>query len=171
MMNFLRTNKYVAGLWVIIRLYLGFRWLTSGWGKIVGGEFDAGGYLQGAIAQTTGENPAVQGWWATFLETVAIPNAGLFSVFVMWGEVLVGLGLILGIFTNLAALMGVVMNFSFLLSGTFSTNPQMAILGIFIAIAGANAGRYGLDRWVMPYLKETWNQRVRKGKQPETNAA
>ncbi|MFD1064619.1 DoxX family protein [Oceanobacillus locisalsi] len=166
MMNFLRTNKYIAGLWVVIRLYLGFRWLTSGWGKIAGGEFDAGGYLQGALG-----NPDVQGWWASFLETVAIPNAGIFSVVVMWGEVLVGLGLILGIFTNLAALMGVVMNFSFLLSGTFSTNPQMAILGIFIAIAGANAGRYGLDRWVIPYLKGTWNQRVKKEKQSESYVA
>ncbi|GEN89850.1 DoxX family protein [Oceanobacillus sojae] len=166
MMNFLRTNKYIAGLWVVIRLYLGYTWLTSGWGKIAGGEFDAGGYLQGALG-----NPDVPGWWATFLENVAIPGSGLFSIAVMWGEVFIGLGLILGIFTNLAALMGVVMNFSFLLSGTLSTNPQMAILGIFIAIAGANAGRYGLDRWVMPYLKETWKQRVRKEKPKESMIA
>lgn len=107
----------------------------------------------------------------TFLENVAIPGSGLFSIAVMWGEVFIGLGLILGIFTNLAALMGVVMNFSFLLSGTLSTNPQMAILGIFIAIAGANAGRYGLDSWVMPYLKETWKQRVRKEKPKESMVA
>lgn len=171
MMNFLRTNKYVSGLWVIIRLYLGVRWLTSGWGKVVGGEFDAGGYLQAAVAQASGENPAVQGWWATFLEAVAIPNAGLFSFMVMWGEVLVGLGLLLGIFTNFAALMGLTMNFSFLLSGTLSTNPQMAILTIFIVIAGANAGRYGLDRWVLPYLKEVWNQRVKKTEPKESHAA
>jgi thiosulfate dehydrogenase (quinone) large subunit len=82
-----------------------------------------------------------------------LPNAGLFSFLVMWGEILVGIALILGVFTNFAALMGIVMNFAFLFSGTVSTNAQMVLLTVFVLIAGANAGRYGLDRWVMPYLR------------------
>lgn len=152
-MDFIRNNKVIAGVWAFIRVYLGFTWLTAGLGKVTSG-FDASGFLQGAIASGAGENPAISGWWATFLETVALPNAELFSFIVMWGEILVGIALILGIFTNFAALMGITMNFSFLFSGTVSTNPQMVILTTFILVAGYNAGRYGLDRWVLPYLQE-----------------
>ncbi|MUK88715.1 DoxX family membrane protein [Ornithinibacillus sp. L9] len=152
-MNFIRNNKIFAGVLAIIRVYIGYSWLTSGWGKVTGGGFDASGFLHGAVASAGGEHPAVQGWWAAFLESVAIPNAGLFSFLVMWGEVLVGVALILGIFTNFAALMGITMNFAFLFSGTVSTNAQMVLLTVFLIVAGFNAGRYGLDRWIIPFLK------------------
>jgi len=151
--NFIRNNKVFAGVLALIRIYIGYEWLTAGISKI-GNDFDAGGFIQGAIASASGENPVVQGWWATFLEAVALPNAGLFSFLVAWGEVLVGIALILGIFTNFAALMGITMNFAFLFSGTVSTNAQMVVLTIFLLVAGFNAGRYGLDRWVIPFLKD-----------------
>lgn len=151
-MDFIRNNKIMAGVLAFIRIYIGYAWLTAGIGK-VGGEFDASGFIQGAIASAGGEHPAVQGWWAAFLETVALPNAGLFSFLVAWGEVLVGIALILGIFTNFSALMGITMNFAFLFSGTVSTNAQMVLLTTFLLVAGFNAGRYGLDRWVIPFLK------------------
>jgi thiosulfate dehydrogenase [quinone] large subunit len=128
--------------------------LTSGYGKIASGQFDASGYIQGAVAAAGGENPTVQAWWGSFLETVALPNAELFSFLVMWGELLVGLALILGIFTNFSAIMGITMNFAFLFSGTVSTNALMVLFTIFIIAAGANAGKYGLDRWVIPFFKE-----------------
>ncbi|RLL42794.1 DoxX family protein [Oceanobacillus piezotolerans] len=153
-MEFIRTNKLVAAVLAVLRVYLGYTWLMGGIGKLQSGAFDASGFIQGAIANAGGEAPTVQGWWATFLETVALPNAGLFSTLVMWGEILVGIALILGIFTNFAALMGIAMNFSFLFSGTISVNGQMILMTIFVIIAGYNAGRYGLDRWVIPFLKE-----------------
>lgn len=151
--NFLRNNKVVAGVLAIIRIYLGYTWLTSGWAKVMG-SFDASGFIEGAIAQSTGENPTVQAWWGVFLEKVALPFGGLFSFLVAWGEVLVGIALILGIFTNFAALMGITMNFAFLFSGTVSTNAQMVVLTIFVLVAGFNAGRYGLDKWVIPYVRK-----------------
>ena len=146
--NFLRTNKIAAGVLAFIRIYLGYQWLTAGWGKAMG-QFDAAGFIQGAI-----ENPGVQSWWATFLEHVALPFSGVFSFLVAWGEVLVGLALILGVFTNFAALMGAIMNFAFLFSGTVSTNAQMVLLTFFLLVAGYNAGRFGLDRWVIPFMRK-----------------
>ncbi len=73
---------------------------------------------------------------------------------VAWGEVLVGLGLILGVFTSAAAFFGVMMNFSFMFAGTVSTNPWMILISMFILAAGANAGRFGGDRFVLPYVKQ-----------------
>lgn len=151
--EFIRNNKGLAWLLTVLRVYLGYTWLTAGWGKAIGG-FDASGFIQGAIAGAGGDNPTVQGWWAAFLEAVALPNAEMFSFVVAWGEVLVGIALILGIFTNFAALMGITMNFAFLFSGTVSTNAQMVLLTIFLLVAGYNAGRYGLDRWILPFIRE-----------------
>ncbi|MFK9090736.1 DoxX family protein [Bacillus salipaludis] len=153
MLNLLRKNNIVAGILAIIRIYIGYEFLHAGIGKITSGGFDASGFLKGAIASSAGEHPAVQGWWAAFLENIALPNADLFSFLVQWGEVLVGIALILGLLTNFATLMGMVMNFSFLFSGTVSTNGQMILLAFFVLVAGANAGKFGVDRYAMPYVR------------------
>jgi thiosulfate dehydrogenase [quinone] large subunit len=163
-MNLLRKNRIAAVLLAILRVYIGYRWLTAGYSKIMGGSFEAGGFIQAAS-----ENAAVPGWWSGFLQTVALPNQEIFSFLVMWGEFLVGMALILGIFTNFAALMGITMNLSFLFSGAGMIDAQMAILTVFIAVAGSNAGRYGLDKWVIPFLKtKTFNKKL--SPQHEENA-
>lgn len=168
MIEFLRKNVIASYGLLVLRFYIGYEWLTAGWGKVTG-NFDASGFLAGAIAKAGGEHPSVQGWWAAFLEHVALPNSGLFSFLVAWGELLVGLGLILGCFTTFAATMGLTMNFAFLFSGTLSVNAQMVLLTLFIAVAGMNAGRLGVDRWMMPYLKELFKG-MRKGRTTGTDA-
>ena len=150
--NFLRTNNIAAGVLTVLRLYLGYSWITAGWGKLTGGGFDATGFLNGAISSATGEHPAVQTWWADFLTSFALPNIDLFNFLVPIGEFAVGLGLILGCFTKTAMFFGLVMNFAFLFSGTTSTNPQLVLLGIFIMIAGTNAGKFGLDTLVGKFI-------------------
>jgi len=160
--DFLRTNKVAMWLLTVIRVYLGYEWIQGGFHKLTGG-FDAAGFLTGAIAKGTGENPAVQGWWAAFLEHVALPNVGLFNVLVPLGEFLVGVGLILGTFTTFAALMGLVMNAAFLFSGTVSTNAQMLLLEVLVIVAAANAGKIGLDYYVLPYLRKLFHKTGKTG--------
>jgi thiosulfate dehydrogenase (quinone) large subunit len=153
-MEFLRTNKIAAGLLTFLRLYLGWSWLSAGWGKVTGDPFNAAGYLNGAVNNPVmSQEQVVYPTYVAFLENFALPYADLFSFMVAWGEVLVGLGLILGVLTTWAAFFGIVMNFAFMFAGTISTNPWMVMLTIFILAAGYNAGRFGGDRWVMPYLK------------------
>ncbi|OAB36104.1 DoxX family protein [Paenibacillus glacialis] len=150
--HWLRENKVAAWILTFIRLYVGYTWFTAGLHKLTAG-FDAGGFLQGAIAKSTGDNPSVQGWWASFLEHAALPAVKYINILIPLGETLVGLGLILGVCTTFAALMAIVMNSAFLLSGTVSTNVQMLLMECFIVVAAANGGRIGLDRWVIPYLR------------------
>jgi thiosulfate dehydrogenase (quinone) large subunit len=64
------------------------------------------------------------------------------------------LGLFLGIFTTFSVLMGLVINFAYMFSGTTSTNPQMVLIGMFIIVSGFNAGKIGLDRWVIPFINK-----------------
>jgi thiosulfate dehydrogenase (quinone) large subunit len=165
LVNFLRTNKIAAALFTVLRIYLGYAWLTAGWGKITGGGFDATGFLKGAVANpVTGPDGIVYGGWVSFLESFAIPNADLFNVLIPWGEFLVGLGLILGCLTTAAAFFAVVMNFSFMLSGTVSHNPTDIIMGMLIMVAGYNAGVYGLDRYVVPFFKKRFGKEVKGNK-------
>ena len=149
----LKQNKMISILLAALRVYLGYTWIMAGWGKIAGGQFNASGFLQGALAKATGEHPAVQEWWAV-LKNAVIPNVEVVNFLVPWGELLVGLGLMLGLFTKTAVSFGMVMNFSYMFSGTTSTNPQLALLSIFILVSAMNAGRYGIDGMVVPFLKE-----------------
>lgn len=157
--KFFRESHVWSYISVLLRLYVGYEFLKAGYEKLAQG-FDSTGFLKGAAAKATGEHPAVQDWWAHFLNNFAIPNSGLFNFLVPWGEFLVGLALILGIFTTFAAVMGITMNFAFLFSGTTSTNPQMALIEIFIIVAGFNAAKIGLDYWVIPYVKKLWFSKI-----------
>lgn len=155
--KWLRGHKIAAAILTLMRVYLGYTFLTAGFGKLTGGGFDASGYLKNAIANPVKgpEGDVLYSWYVSFLESFALPNVGLFNVIVPIGEFLIGLGLILGCLTTAAAFFGLVMNFSFFLAGTVSSNPIDIFQGVLILFAGYNAGRFGLDNWVIPYLRKT----------------
>lgn len=155
-MRWLRGPK-MAILWTVLRVWLGVQWLKAGLPKI--GAFDAEGFLHGAIAKAEGAHPAVQGWYAGFLENVALPNVGLINILIPWGEVLVGIALIIGLATLPALLAGAFMNLNFLLAGTVSTNPVLYTAAIILIAAGTAATFYGLDRFAVRYTKDRWNAR------------
>ncbi len=160
--TFLFNDYRTAPFWLLVRLYLGWQWLMAGWEKITGsGWVGAGagqavrGFLQGALAKASGPRPNVTSWYASFVQHVALPHAVLFSYVVTYGELLAGVALILGIFTGLAALGGVFMNFNYLLAGTVSTNPVLLFWGLLLILAWRTAGWLGLDFWVLPLVGRT----------------
>ncbi|QYR21602.1 DoxX family protein [Paenibacillus sp. sptzw28] len=165
-MNWLRENKYAAILLTIVRLYVGWQWLTAGWGKITAAKpFDASGFVKGAIAKPimeSGSNELVYSNYVSFLKNFALPNIKIFNLIVPWGEFLVGLGLIIGCLTTAAALFGIMMNFSYLFAGSISINPWMALLGFIILAAGVNAGKLGVDYVLAPKLRSLFSQRLQK---------
>jgi thiosulfate dehydrogenase [quinone] large subunit len=113
-------------------------------------------WVGGALKKTQGAYPDVQGWYAFFLSHVVLPNAVFFSYVVTCGEICVGLGLILGLFTGIAAFFGTTMNASYLLAGTVSTNPILFTLGSLLVLAWKTAGYWGADRYVLARLGTPW---------------
>jgi thiosulfate dehydrogenase (quinone) large subunit len=157
--RFLFADTRMAPVWLVVRVYLGYVWLTHGLEKLsdpawIGSEAGAAvtGFAQGALQQTGGPYPQVTGWYAGFLENVVVPNATLFSYLVTFGEIAVGLALILGLFTGIAAFFGGLMNASFIFAGTAGANPLMFILATWLVLAWRVAGHWGLDRWVLPAI-------------------
>ena len=153
--KWLRESTIAAGILTLIRLFIGYSWLTAGYKKLTG-DFDASGFIQNAIANPVmgpDGNP-VYSWYGSFLESFALPNIDLFNTIVPLGEFLIGLGLILGCLTTTAIFFGLVMNFSFFLAGTVSHIPTDLFFGAILLFAGFNAGKFGLDRWVIPYIRK-----------------
>jgi thiosulfate dehydrogenase [quinone] large subunit len=148
-------------MWFVVRMYVGAEWLLAGWDKVTSPVWGASGkalsgFVAGALAKSSGANPAVQGWYAWFLQHVVLLNVGLFSFLVTWGEFAVGLGILFGILTGIAAGFGVLMNLNYLLAGTVSVNPVLGVLGLFLVISWRVCGWFGFDRWLLPALGLPW---------------
>jgi thiosulfate dehydrogenase [quinone] large subunit len=177
-----------AGLWFILRMNVGAAWFIAGWEKTQEAAWGTSGialtgFVKGAIFKSSGSNPAVQGWYADFLKNVVLPRAGLFSFLVTWGELAVGLGILLGALTGIAAGFGVLMNLNYLLAGTVSINPILGMFGLFLCFSWRVCGWLGLDRWLLPALGLPWQPGalfqspgtphvpgVSTGRQPEATA-
>jgi hypothetical protein len=73
---------------------------------------------------------------------------------VTFGEVFVGAALILGFLTRFSAAMGLVMSVAYLFAGMSGDNPLMVLLALPIVLVGVSAGYYGIDRYLLPFLRE-----------------
>jgi thiosulfate dehydrogenase [quinone] large subunit len=161
--KFLFNDTRSAPIWLALRLWIGLDWLYAGYEKMTGtGWLDGGksllGFWKGAVAiPPTGKPPITYTWYRDFLQTLIDGQSYTwFSWLIVFGEIAVGLGLIFGCLTAIAAFFGTLMNFSFMMAGSTSSNPMMFALTIFIILAWKNAGWYGLDRYILPALGTPW---------------
>lgn len=156
------STRY-AWLWAVVRVWLGWQWFTAGWGKITNPAWTKGGaalrgYWTGAVAIPDGGSPQITYDWYRNLIAWLLEGDHYtwFGPLVAWGEFLVGVGLIIGAFTGFAAFFGALMNFSFMLAGTASTNPVLFIVALLLIMAWKTAGWIGADRWLLPSLGTPW---------------
>jgi thiosulfate dehydrogenase [quinone] large subunit len=161
--RFLFNNSRAGLFWLPIRLFIGFAWLEAGLHKLTGtGWIDGGSSLRGfweaAVAvPEKGRVPITYEWYRDFINTLL---AGHHETWFAWvitlGEIAIGVGLILGILTGVAAFFGAFMNMSFLLAGSASTNPIMFTFAVGLMLAWKVAGYYGVDRYLLPRLGTPW---------------
>ena len=151
--RFLFASSTAAWLWLVVRLYEAYIFLPAGWEKITSGKwlFSDGAPIQGLVSGAISSKDT-PGWYVWFLQNVVQPNASLFATLVALGETAVGLGLLVGLLTGIAAFGGVFLNANFVLAGALGQNPALIILGTLLALAWRNAGWIGLDRWFMPWI-------------------
>jgi len=153
-------------IWLIVRLYVAWDFWEAGWHKFndpawMGPE---GTGILGFWTRAAGVNPAGQpviayAWYRAFIQFLIESNAApWFSKVITFGELAVALGLIVGALVGVAAFFGALMNMSFLMAGTVSTNPVLFFLGILLILAWKNAGYLGIDRYLLPILGTPWRQ-------------
>jgi len=179
--HFLFSTTRFAWLWAIIRIYLGYQWVTAGWHKISGaGWVDGGTALQGfwtkaAAIPVAPAKPAITyDWYRAFIQFM-LDNGWYtwFAPLVAGGEFLVGVALILGAFAGIAAFFGAFLNWNFLMAGAASTNGMLFALAIVLILAWKVAGWYGLDRFLLPLLGTPWKGMPEQvpPSQPQANPA
>jgi len=171
--RFLFNNSRAGLFWLPVRLFLGFAWLDAGWHKLtdpdnawLGGGAALRGYWEYAASiPEQGRPPITYEWYRSFIQTLLDNGAeAWFAPLITFGEIAVGIGLIFGVLTGFAAFFGALMNMSFLLAGSASTNPVLFSLAIGLILAWKVAGYYGVDRYLLPMLGTPWHPTVLSGK-------
>ncbi len=115
------------------------------------------GFASGAIQNSMGPHPNVAySWYVDFLKWIRDSSYHWIGPLVSITELVVGVLLILGLFTGIAAFVGVVLNFTYIFAGTAGVNPLFVIISLFLIMAWRVAGWYGLDRIVLPKLGTPW---------------
>lgn len=164
--KFFFSDTRAAWLWLIVRLYVGWQWLEAGWHKVTDVAWQDGSAIQGywarAIAIPEGGRPAISfDWYRDFLTLLHNTNSHTwFGPLVAWGELFVGLGLIVGAFVGVAALFGAFLNWNFIMAGSASTNGLLLVLAIGLVLAWKVAGYLGLDYYLLPKLGTPWKSEV-----------
>jgi thiosulfate dehydrogenase [quinone] large subunit len=172
--RFLFHDTRSAPLWLAVRLYVGFAWLEAGYHKATGpGWLDGGAALKGywakavAVNPATGTGPITYDWYRNFLQYMLDQQwYTWFGKVIVAGELLVGIGILVGGLVGLAAFFGALLNMSFLLAGSASTNPVLFTLAILLMLAWQVAGYWGADHFLLPVLGAPWNRGRLFGQRP-----
>lgn len=173
--RFLFGDTRLAIVWTVIRVLIGYSWLSAGWGKVNNPAWiQTGAALQGywtsAVAIPEAGRPAITfDWYRSFLQGMLDSGAYVwFAKLVAVGELLVGVALIIGAFVGIAAFFGAFMNWNYIMAGSASTNPLLLIGAIVLILAWKTAGYYGLDFFLLPRLGTPWSRRKAEERRVET---
>ncbi|NWJ45862.1 MAG: Rieske 2Fe-2S domain-containing protein [Chloroflexi bacterium] len=149
-----------------LRLFLSISFLYAGIDKLFDLDFlnpNASGYIGN---QLTGfaQNSPIGG----FLTSVAVPNATLFGVMMLAGELAIGLGTLVGLFSRTAAFFGMVISLTLWVSTTWNVTPfflasdlPYAMGWLVLALAGAHPV-WSLDGQIQLWLNERKRQEILK---------
>jgi thiosulfate dehydrogenase [quinone] large subunit len=141
-----RAHSLSAWFVLALRLMMGYAFLHAGVSKLLTWPFDAAGYLVGAAGNSGSPLAGLYVWMGTTPWFVEFVNLA-----VPFGQVAIGLGLLVGAFTRLAAFFGAFMMLMFYF-GNWSVehgfvNGDFAYMIVFLTVAALGAGRIlGLDQ-------------------------
>ncbi len=155
------NNTVFAIVWLALRVWLGYQWIDASMHKITNPAWVVTGEaLKGFWVNSLKVDPKPViyfDWYRSFIQFLVDAQAYTwFAKLVAYGELLIGVALILGAFTGIAAFFGAFMNWNFMMAGTASSNPLLFVAAIAIVLGWKVAGYYGLDRWLLPLLGTPW---------------
>jgi uncharacterized membrane protein YphA (DoxX/SURF4 family) len=111
------------------------------------------------VTRQAAGNPIL--WYKGFLEGTVLTHAPLFAQLTAWGEVIAGTGLVLGLFTGVASVVGITLAINYGLA-TFWMAPgqfgfHYVLISCMLTFFLTRAGReWGLDSWMAWRFGDRW---------------
>lgn len=165
LVTWLLSGPQAAWVWLLPRLWVGYSWYEAGKHKLEDPEWISTGvalksYWERAVAiPDTGRAPISFDWYRTFIQSLLDSSAHTwFAPLVVYGEIVVGIALVLGAFTGIAAFFGAFMNWNFMMAGSASTNPMLFVISVGLILAWRVAGAIGLDSYLLPLIGTPWTE-------------
>lgn len=159
----LLTDPRAGWLWVLPRIWLGWQWINSGWGKfnnpkwVETGESLMGYWMNAVKIPETGRPPITFDWYRGFIQMLLDTQSYTwFAKLVTYGELLVGVALVLGAFTGIAAFFGGFMNWNFMMAGSASSNPMLFVIAVGLILAWKVSGYVGADFYLLRWIGTPW---------------
>ena len=159
----LLSDPRAGWLFVLPRIWLGWQWLTASEHKIGDpkwvqtGEALKGFWTNAVAIPATGKPAITFDWYRAFLQMMLDTQAYTwFAKVVAYGELLIGIALIVGAFTGVAAFFGGFMNWNFMMAGSASTNPFLFVIAVALILAWKVSGYIGADYFLLRWLGTPW---------------
>ncbi len=181
-------SKASPNFWLVpVRLFLGWSWLQEGLAKLPDVLKDPSNIFLIPSGMDANSGATVVEEGAAVVEALVVPEfiadiveasmgfmfynadgtftfmATIFQTMMVVGEILVGLCLLAGLFTAFASIISLVMTGMIWSSGMAA--PEMLwYLFAGVALIGGSGSVFGMDYYVLPFLKKNWkkNKFVRK---------
>jgi thiosulfate dehydrogenase [quinone] large subunit len=165
---------WISVVWLVVRVWLGFQWLISGWNKLQDSKWMDGtsllGFWNSSVTQSgQPQSSLAYDWYASFLKGLGESGSQTWiAPIVAYAEFLLGICLIVGLFTGIVGLLLALMSFSVMLAGFAGVHPVYFALALVLVMAWKNAGWWGLDRFMLPIIGTPWRGGALFKRQPAT---
>jgi thiosulfate dehydrogenase [quinone] large subunit len=147
----LKNSKLAALVWTAMRVWLGVMWIQAGAAKLWGAEAAAFLHSSAGVAGFAAHGTPAYSWWGSFLHGFVVPNAGWIGILVAVAEFTIGVALVAGLFTRVAALGSLALLFTYVMSGTASVCAFYAAIAIVILIMWRTSSWIGADGLIAGY--------------------
>jgi len=144
--GWLRESKYASVAWLAVRVWVGIMWMQAGIAKVWGAENSAFLHNNGAgVAGFAGHGTPAYSWWGSVMHSFVVPNASWIALIVAFGELAIGLGLVVGFLTRTAAIASLLLLFTYVMSGTASVCAFYALCAIIVLATWRTSTWIGVD--------------------------
>ena len=158
--EWVKESKLMAVGWLAMRVWLGIMWIQAGWAKLFGAENAFFLHHNGAgVAGFAAHGTPAYTWWGHFLTGFVVPNAGWIAVLVAVSELVIGVALVAGLFTRIAALGSLALLFTYVMSGTASVCAWYALFAIVILVMWRTSSWIGVDGLIANYRERHHHER------------
>ena len=172
--RFLFTDKRASWIWLLARVWLGVQWVEASLHKITDPNWVQSGtalkgFWESAVnIPASGRSVIAFDWYRSFLSwMLANGTYTWFGKVVAYGELLLGVSLIIGAFVGVAAFFGAFMNWNFIMAGAASSNGLLLVLAVLLVMAWKVSGYLGADFFLLRWIGVPWKNESSAPTQPK----